>query len=206
MNTNICIVEDNTPYLNFVSKAVELSGFKPSCFNNPINALKDIQKKYHLYDLYILDIMMPGMNGIVLAQNIKEIEPEAQIVFLSAKRDPNDLKILRKIQCDHYLNKGLPLDKLMEKIQNLINRYPQNSIGHITVLEPTEVNPIKNVKLEDDILRFSHNEFIENESIVEFNLTPKKKIPKKIVAKVFDSLQLGKNFFFTAKVLEHYGS
>jgi len=83
-----------------------------------------------VYDICILDIMMPGMDGFSLAEEIRKINHEVPIIFLSAKTLKEDkLKGLR-IGADDYLVKPFSIEELVLKIEIFIARSKKsNSTG-----------------------------------------------------------------------------
>ena len=79
------------------------------------------------YDLCILDVMMPGMDGFALAEAIRKLNHEIPILFLSAKTLKEDkLKGLR-LGADDYLVKPFSIEELVLKIEIFINRSKKNS-------------------------------------------------------------------------------
>lgn len=84
----------------------------------------------HQYDLCILDVMMPGMDGFALATAIRAVNHEIPILFLSAKILKEDkLKGLR-LGADDYLVKPFSIEELVLKIEIFINRSKKTSSGH----------------------------------------------------------------------------
>ena len=74
------------------------------------------------YDLCILDVMLPGMDGFLLAEEIRKINHEIPILFLSAKILKEDrIKGLR-IGADDYLVKPFSIEELVLKIEIFVNR------------------------------------------------------------------------------------
>lgn len=79
------------------------------------------------YNLCILDVMMPGMDGFALAEAIRKLNHEIPILFLSAKTLKEDkLKGLR-LGADDYLVKPFSIEELVLKIEIFINRSKKNS-------------------------------------------------------------------------------
>jgi two-component system, OmpR family, response regulator ChvI len=81
-NKKILIV-DNEPDINLSLKIfLEENGFKVDAFDDPIIALDNFRKG--TYDLLILDIVMPKMHGFELYREIRKIDNEVKICFLTA--------------------------------------------------------------------------------------------------------------------------
>src|SRR5829696_10066871 len=83
MNKRVLIVDDE-PDLNLTVKMVlEENGFKADSFTDPLLALKNF-KEAGIYDMIILDIKMPNMNGYELYRQIKKIDDKVKVCFLTA--------------------------------------------------------------------------------------------------------------------------
>jgi CheY-like chemotaxis protein len=82
-NTNRILLVDDEPDISLVYRMVlKGEGFKVDSFTDPLLALSNF--KPNLYDLAILDIKMPGMNGFQLYREIKKIDSKVKVCFLTA--------------------------------------------------------------------------------------------------------------------------
>ena len=82
MNTRIFVVDDEPDVKLALKVALEENGFEVDAFDDPVEALDSFTKG--LYDLLILDIKMPKMHGFELYREIRRIDNEAKICFLTA--------------------------------------------------------------------------------------------------------------------------
>jgi DNA-binding response OmpR family regulator len=78
----ILAVDDEPDLTKLCSLALEYHGFKVDTFNDPIEALSNYKPDY--YDLVILDIKMPKMDGFKLYDEIKKKDHKAKVCFLTA--------------------------------------------------------------------------------------------------------------------------
>jgi DNA-binding response OmpR family regulator len=78
----ILIVDDEPDITSSLKMGLEYNGFEVHTFNDPIEALSNF--KAGSYDLVLLDIKMPKMNGFELCQEIKKEDEKVKICFLSA--------------------------------------------------------------------------------------------------------------------------
>src|SRR5918996_2986635 len=78
----ILVVDDETDLTMLFSLALEYNGFKVDAFNDPQEALSNYKPSY--YDLVILDIKMPKMDGFQLYDEIKKKDQKAKLCFLTA--------------------------------------------------------------------------------------------------------------------------
>ena len=74
--------------------------FKVNCFNDPFLALKNFKNSF--YDLVMVDIVIPNMNGFELSERIRKIDNNVKICFLTAGEVPS------KLQFDPFIGKGSP--------------------------------------------------------------------------------------------------
>jgi DNA-binding response OmpR family regulator len=84
INKTVLVVDDE-PDLNLVIKMVlEDNGFKVDSFTDPLLALENFKGEAEMYDLIILDVRMPDMNGFELYNEIKKIDNKVKVCFLTA--------------------------------------------------------------------------------------------------------------------------
>jgi two-component system, OmpR family, response regulator len=82
--------------------------------------LKAFQKTK--YDLCVLDVMMPKKDGFTLAQDIRAINAETPIIFLTAKNLKEDILNGFKIGADDYITKPFSMEELLFRIEAIIRR------------------------------------------------------------------------------------
>ncbi|HEX2124706.1 MAG TPA: response regulator, partial [Nitrososphaeraceae archaeon] len=85
MNKRVLLVDDE-PDLNLTLKMVlEENGFKVDSFTDPLSALENFKgESAGMYELLILDMKMPGINGFELYRQIKKIDDKVKVCFLTA--------------------------------------------------------------------------------------------------------------------------
>ena len=82
-NENTILLVDDEPDLAIAFKiGLEDNGFKVNAFDNPLEALSNF--KAGLYDLLLLDIKMPKMNGFEAYQQMREIDKKVKVCFITA--------------------------------------------------------------------------------------------------------------------------
>jgi CheY-like chemotaxis protein len=110
--TRVMIVDDEPDVISILKIVLEDNGFQVDSFEEPILALKTY--KTGLYDLLILDIKMPEMDGFELYDEIKKIDDEAKVCFLTASE-----MYYSKLREDKYcsLDKDLFIQKPIENEQ-----------------------------------------------------------------------------------------
>src|SRR5918992_5110286 len=113
----IILIDDDPDITKTFGLVLEDSGlYEVETFNDPLTALQSFRPDY--YDLALLDIRMPNMNGLALSEKIEKIDKKVKICFISAF-DIED-KVLRKqypsLQVKCFLPKPVAISVLLEKL------------------------------------------------------------------------------------------
>lgn len=117
--SKILYAEDDKTIAFLVEDSLE-SYYDISCYSDGESALEAFNSRD--FDICLLDIMMPGMNGFELAQNIRNKNSEIPIIFISAKALKEDRIKGLKIGGDDYLVKPFSIEELMLKIEVFLKR------------------------------------------------------------------------------------
>lgn len=104
MRKKIAIVDDEFDILNILDKFLSRRGvYEISTFVNPDKALDEICTG--IYDLVLLDIMMPTKNGMDMLKEIKESKPSVKVVMMTAFSTQDKVVECDKIGADDYVTK-----------------------------------------------------------------------------------------------------
>jgi DNA-binding response OmpR family regulator len=120
----ILLVDNELDITFALENALENYGFKVDAFNDPITALKSYKSNF--YDIVILDIKMPKMDGFELYAKLREQDPKVKIRFLTASELFYEefrnmrLKLGEKIGEEYFIQKPIKTDDLLEKLNRLI--------------------------------------------------------------------------------------
>lgn len=116
----IFYVEDDEN-LSFVTKDnLELEGFEIDHFSDGKDAWKNFQKDK--YDLCLLDVMMPELDGFSLAEKIRDVNHHIPIIFLTAKTMQEDKIEGLKIGGDDYMTKPFSIEELVLRMRVFLKR------------------------------------------------------------------------------------
>lgn len=121
---NILIVDDDADILLTYKIILEDDGYNVDTFSNPEDALKHFsQNDVHYYDLVLLDIRMPRLNGLQLFYRMKSIATDTKIIFLSALDAADELlSVLPGIKPDrHILRKPVGKEPFLKRIKVVIS-------------------------------------------------------------------------------------
>jgi two-component system alkaline phosphatase synthesis response regulator PhoP len=120
------LLVDNEADITFaLENALENYGFSIDSFNDSMLALNSY--KHNFYDLIILDIKMPNMDGFELYNKIKEKDPKAKICFLTASElfyeeyRKKRYVLGEKLGEEYFIQKPIKTDDLIKKLTSLIN-------------------------------------------------------------------------------------
>ena len=116
----ILVVEDDKELNRTVCSFLNSSGYEAvGCFNG----LEAFDMLYaNMFDLIVSDIMMPGIDGFEFAQNIREVNKDIPILFMTARDDIASKKRGFRIGVDDYMVKPIDLDELFLRIGALLRR------------------------------------------------------------------------------------
>ncbi|MDR0812370.1 MAG: response regulator transcription factor [Paludibacter sp.] len=85
------------------------------------------------YDLCVLDVMMPKKDGFTLAADIRTVNTEIPIIFLTAKSMKEDILQGFKIGADDYLSKPFSMEELLYRIESIMRRVKGKKTDNVTV-------------------------------------------------------------------------
>ncbi|MBI1288811.1 MAG: response regulator [Flavobacteriales bacterium] len=120
MNKRILLVEDEESLQDIIKLNLELEGYEVSAVNNGKTALEEFARKR--FDLVILDVMLPEVDGFTICQTIRLENTKVPILFLTAKSSAEDRVFGLKIGGDDYLTKPFNLDEFLLRVQALLKR------------------------------------------------------------------------------------
>ena len=120
MNTRILIVDDETLLVKGLKYSLEQDGYKTdSAFDGNEALEKAIKEKY---DLIILDLMLPGIDGLEVCQKIRE-QSQVPIIMLTAKGEDINKILGLGYGADDYLTKPFNILELKARIKAILRRY-----------------------------------------------------------------------------------
>lgn len=140
----ILIVDDEPSITEFVSYAMQKEGYLTEIASDGEEALRKIEQQH--FDLFILDIMLPGIDGYELCRRIRT-KMSTPILFLSARDTELNKVVGLELGADDYLAKPFGVRELLARTRALLRRSQGNemvsgneiSAGGITLNEDTRV-------------------------------------------------------------------
>jgi CheY-like chemotaxis protein len=115
----ILVVNDEPDVTTMMKMTLERAGFRVDTFNDPALALKSY--KPHMYDLVILDVIMPEMDGLELYTQLKRKDPGINVCFLTASSEPYREELLKEkynqLSKDLFLEMPLPTSEIIREVK-----------------------------------------------------------------------------------------
>lgn len=123
---SILLVEDEENLQEALKLNLELEGYEVTSSYDGADALNVIRKEH--FDLIILDVMLPEIDGITVCETIRLNNFSIPILILSAKNTSADRVLGLKKGADDYLTKPFNLEELLLRVSNLIKKSEQLAI------------------------------------------------------------------------------
>jgi DNA-binding response OmpR family regulator len=125
------LVVDDEPDMNLALKVIlENNNFKVDSFDDPILALKNFKGKS--YDLLILDIKMPQMNGIKLYQEIRKVDDKVKVCFLTADQLHYEMftDTFQNLDKNQFIQKPIENKDLIKKVFTIISSNCSSAVSN----------------------------------------------------------------------------
>ncbi|WP_298138380.1 response regulator transcription factor [Flavobacterium sp.] len=130
----LLLAEDDFDLSNVLIQYLQLHNFEVICAENGKKTLELFQK--NTFDICILDVMMPEMDGYTLAEELLKINPETPFIFLTAKQLKEDKIKGLQLGADDYIVKPFEVEELILRLNNILKRSESNlkvSFQEITI-------------------------------------------------------------------------
>ena len=110
----ILVVDDEADITSLFRKVLIREGFSVDVYNDAADSLENF--KPHFYDLVILDIVMPGMDGFRLHNHLRKVDPDIKILFLTASEKHLNSLIKGRHRKDLFLTKPISNHELLKEV------------------------------------------------------------------------------------------
>jgi two-component system, OmpR family, alkaline phosphatase synthesis response regulator PhoP len=150
----ILLAEDEEHLLEAIKLNLELEGYKVATATNGKKALQIFKEER--FNLVILDVMMPEIDGFVVAETIRLENSEVPIMFLTAKNTNEDKISGLKRGADDYLTKPFNLEELILRVNNLVKRG----------LKGDDLKEFNSYKIGDKTIHFNSFELVNGDGSI----------------------------------------
>jgi two-component system OmpR family response regulator len=156
----ILVVDDESGVRELVGDVLELEGYQVTVAIDGLDALSHIRKQK--FDLYVLDINMPKIDGLVLLEKVRAAGDPTPALLLSARREKEDIHQGFRVGADDYVTKPFSIEELALRVEAILRRTQGNEQTNILQCGPVTID------LDQHLVR--HGEEIIELSPTEYNL------------------------------------
>ena len=132
--SKILLCEDDSNLGLVLKNYLELNDYEVTLERDGRLGLAAFQREK--FDLCLLDVMMPHVDGFTLAEEIRDIDPDVPLFFLSAKTLKEDIITGYKLGADDYITKPFDSEVLLLKIKAIIKRNEDDNKVADNIIEP----------------------------------------------------------------------
>lgn len=154
MKINILIVEDDEAISNLIKINLNMAGYRSKQIFDGLEAYNLLKEE--AFDLILMDIMLPGMDGFELMEKIRELN--IPVIFLTAKNGLADKVTGLKSGAEDYIVKPFETVELLARIEVVLRRYSKNNdcieFKNLKIYEDERI-----VKKADEIIELTLKEF-----------------------------------------------
>ncbi len=126
--STVLVVDDEPEVLRLVETVLTRGGHKVLTASNGERALEKVRKHGGPPDLLLTDVVMPGLSGPMIAEQLHELYPALNVLFMSAFEDRQVVRRYVKDQGFQLISKPFSLDDLAAKVNQLLDK-PAEAVG-----------------------------------------------------------------------------
>lgn len=156
MKSKIMVVDDEMHIRELVRFYLDKAGFDTIEAANAEEALDIIENQY--IDLAVVDIMMPGMDGFELVEQMRQYR-EFPVIMLTAKSQSKDKLRGFSLGIDDYVTKPFDPDELMARVKTILKRYSINSSNVVKIGDVIFDGDKYEVRYQDQIIHLPLKQF-----------------------------------------------
>lgn len=155
----ILLVEDEEKLAEALKRGLTAKGYAVDVIHDGEEALTRISLHHVDYDLVILDLMLPSVDGLTICTEVRRRSIVTPILVLTARAETETKVELLQAGADDYLVKPFSFDELLARMQALLRR-PANSVPTVLTVGDIELNPAEHsVTISDEPLTLTLKEF-----------------------------------------------
>jgi len=170
----ILVVDDEPGVRDLVSDVLELEGYAVTRASDGLDALAKMRKQK--FDLYILDINMPKIDGLVLLEKIRSSGDVTPALLLTARREKDDVHQGFRVGADDYVTKPFSIEELALRVQAIMRRTALEQPRNILQCGPVFMDLDQHlVKHGEEVIELSPTEY----SLLQYLIERKNKVIRK---------------------------
>jgi two-component system OmpR family response regulator len=165
----ILIVEDEVTLAEGLAFNFQQEGYQVDLASDGPDALEQLEQADPVFDIVILDLMLPGMSGYEICREIRERDVQLPILVLSARTLTEDKAQAFDAGTDQYMTKPFALPELLSRVRNLLERR-QRPDDNGTVDTPDSQFQFGNVSVDFLSFQLSTDDDVHNLTRIEMEL------------------------------------
>jgi DNA-binding response OmpR family regulator len=144
----ILLVDDEQEFVETLSERIKMREHDSEVALDGEQALKKMEDE--IPDVVVLDLKMPGIDGMEVLRRIRKAYPKVQVIMLTGHGSEKDEEEARKLGAFEYLEKPVEIDKLMKKIKKAYKNKFESSMMAATFAEAGEFDTAKEIRDSDE--------------------------------------------------------
>lgn len=154
---HVLVVDDEVAITDLITEVLSIAGYQVTTSSDGLDALNQIRRSK--FDLILLDVNLPKVDGFAVLEKIREGAPTQPIIMISARIDKDDVTRGLRLGADDYVRKPFSVEELVLRIENLLKRDGRN-LPEIISCGPITLNDSKHlVTFNDEEVALSPTEF-----------------------------------------------
>jgi len=143
----ILLVDDEKEFVETLSERMEMRDLASDIALNGEEALQMVEADTP--DVMVLDLKMPGIDGMEVLRKVKKAYPDVQVIMLTGHGSEKDEEEARRLGAFEYLQKPTGVDKIVQTIKRAFKSF-DDSMTAVTFAEAGEFESAKKIMEEDD--------------------------------------------------------
>jgi DNA-binding response OmpR family regulator len=119
----VLTIEDDAAIRRGIVDALKFSGYEPIDAGSGIQGMKLAAEAE--YDLLLLDLVLPGLDGLEILRRVRQVRPTQPVIILTARGDESDRVAGLRLGADDYVVKPFSLKELLARVEAVLRRSPE---------------------------------------------------------------------------------
>ena len=170
----ILVVDDESGVRELVGDVLELEGYEVTIAIDGLDALSRIRKEK--FDLYVLDINMPKIDGLVLLEKVRAAGDLTPALLLSARREKDDIHKGFRVGADDYVTKPFSIEELALRVEAILRRTQSLQKSNIIRCGPVSMDLDQHLVMhEEEVIDLSPTEY----NLLQYLIERKNRVVRK---------------------------
>ena len=157
MNTSILVMEDDTSIQELIVEFLKAEGYDVNFASDGLEGIQLFKKKE--YDLVLLDIMMPNLDGYAVCKMIRQ-NSNVPIIFLTALNEETAQLKGFELECDDYITKPFSFNLLIQRVKAVLRRGKNHLSNDFLIFEKIRLDlNTYSVQINDKNIELTLKEF-----------------------------------------------